>query len=207
MKMLSRSLRVIMVRIKKMFHYAVQNPRIWKYKLLSTAKHVQGKAWFHQPVLFLGLGRIIIGKNVNLGYRASPYLYSGYIHIEARQSNAIISIGDNCWLNNNCTLISEGGGIVIGEGSLLGTNVEIYDSDFHELAPAKRIRGGNPCIAPVSIGENVFIGSNVRVLKGVSIGDKSVIANGSVVIHSVPPNVIVGGNPARVLKQLQDNQS
>jgi maltose O-acetyltransferase len=184
----------------------MQKPRIWKYKLLSTAKHVQGKAWIQQPILFLGPGRIVIGKNVNLGVRPSPYLYSGYIHIEARKPHSVIYIGDHCWLNNNCSLISEGGGIEIGAYSLIGTNVEIYDSDFHELDPAKRM-SGEPRTAPVCVGKNVFIGSNVRVLKGVTIGDNSVITNGAVVVRSIPSNVIAGGNPAKVLKSLQDTKS
>jgi maltose O-acetyltransferase len=207
MKMLSRILRAIIVKVKNLPHSSVQKPRIWKYKILSTAKHVQGKARLHQPVLFLGPGRIVIGKNVNLGVRPSPYLYSGYIHIEARKPHSVISIGDHCWINNNCVLISEGGGIEIGAYSLFGTNVEIYDSDFHELDPAKRMSGGTPRIDPVRVGENVFVGSNVRILKGVIIGDNSVIANGAVVVHSIPPNVIAGGNPARVLKSLQDAKS
>jgi len=204
--MLSRILRAIIVRVKNLPHSSVQKPRIWKYKLLSTAKHVQGKVRLHQPVLFLGPGRIVIGNNVNLGFRPSPYLYSGYIHIEARKTESVISIGDHCWINNNCALISEGGRIEIGAYSLLGTNIEIYDSDFHDLDPVKRKNGGTPSIAPVRVGKNVFIGSNVRVLKGVSIGNNSVIANGSVVVHSIPPNVIAGGNPARVLKPLQDDK-
>ena len=109
-------------------------------------------------------------------------------------------------VNNNCSLISEGGGIEIGAYSLIGTNVEIYDSDFHELDPAKRM-SGEPRTAPVCVGKNVFIGSNVRVLKGVTIGDNSVITNGAVVVRSIPSNVIAGGNPAKVLKSLQDTKS
>ena len=203
MKILSRILNAIIVRVKKLTHISLQKLRIWKYKLLSTAQHVQGKALLHQPVLFLGRGRIVIGKKVNLGYWRSPYFFSGYIYIEARKRHSVIFIGDHCWMNNNCVLISAGGGIEIGAYSLFGTNVEIYDSDFHELDPQKRKNGGgSPNIAPVCVGENVFIGSNVRVLKGVTIGDNSVIANGAVVVHSIPANVIAGGNPAKVLKSL-----
>ena len=205
MNMLNRILCAITLRVKNIPHYSVQYPRIWKYKLLSTAKHVQGKAHFYQPVLFLGPGRIIIGKNVNLGYRPSPYLYSGYVHIEARKHTAIISIGDYCCINNSCVLTSEGGGIEIGAHSLLGTNVEISDSDFHDLNPNKRMNGrGTVNIEAVHIGENVFIGSNVRILKGVTIGDNCVIANSSVVVHAIPANVIAGGNPAKVLRSLLD---
>lgn len=204
MKMLSRILIGIVVGIKNIPHYTVKKTRIWKYKLLSTAKHVQGNACLHQPVLFLGLGRIIIGNNVKLGYRPSPYLYSGYIHIEARNPHSVISIGDHCSINNNCTLVSEGTGIEIGPHCLVGTNVEMYDSDFHEIDHKERKKGGTQSMAPVLVGANVFIGSNVRILKGVIIGDNSVIANSSVVVSSIPANVIAAGNPARVIKTLQE---
>jgi len=119
----------------------------------------------------------------------------------------VISIGDHCRINNNCTIVSEGGGIEIGPYCLVGTNVEIYDSDFHALDPVKRRTGDAQSIFPVRIGVNVFIGSNVRILKGVNIGDNSVIANSAVVVDSIPPNVIAGGNPARILNPLQNNQS
>ncbi len=95
-----------------------------------------------------------------------------------------------------------GGGVSIGPHTLLGTNVEIYDSDFHELDPEKRM-GGTPKVQPVNIGENVFIGSNVRILKGVAIGDNSVIANSSVIVSSIPANVVAAGNPGRVIKSLE----
>ena len=71
--MLIRILKSIITRIKNLPDDAVQKPRIWKYKLLSTAKNVHGKARLYQPVLFLGPGRIVIGKDVNVGCRPSPY--------------------------------------------------------------------------------------------------------------------------------------
>ena len=166
---------------------------------------MQGKIRRHQPVPFLGHGKIIIGENVNFGFNPSPYLYSGYMHIEARNHMLEIVIGDNCWLNNNCVIISEGSRIEIGTHCLFGTNVEIYDSDFHDLNPKKRLIGGGTVkIGPVRIGKNVFIGSNGRILKDVTIGDNSVIANSSVVVHDIPANVIAGGNPAQVLRSLLD---
>ncbi len=62
--------------------------------------------------------------------------------------------------------------------------------------------GGAPRTAKVVIGENVFIGSNVRILKGVEIGNNSIIGNSSIVTKSIPANVIAGGNPVKILKNL-----
>ncbi|OCL91220.1 acyltransferase [Aliarcobacter thereius] len=146
----------------------------------------------------------MFGKNVNLGVKPSPHLYSGYGYIDARKEHSTIVIGDNVWINNNFNICSEGEGIEIGEKTLIGLNFEVSDSDFHDLHPEKRI-GGTPKTAKVNIGKNVFIGSNVKILKGVTIGDNSVIANSSVVIKSIPSNVIAGGYPAKVIKEIDFN--
>lgn len=98
-------------------------------------------------------------------------------------------------------LISEGEGITIGDKTLIGLNVEITDSDFHDLHPDRRTCG-TPATAKVILGSNVFIGSNVKILKGVTIGDNSIIANGSIVTKSIPKNVIAGGIPAKIIKKI-----
>lgn len=178
-----------------------QNCRIIMYRILSDNRNVAGEPRHVQPVLFSGKGTVRIGKNVTLGFSPSPYLYSGYIHIEARGEGTVIEIGDNVCLNNNCVLCSEGEGITIGSDTVAGSNVQIYDSDFHELDPGRR-KSGTPATAKVSIGSNVFIGANVTILKGVSIGSNSVIGNGAVVVKSVPDNVIAAGNPCAVIRSL-----
>ena len=146
----------------------------------------------------------MFGKNVNLGVQPSHHLYSGYGYIDARKEQSKIVIGDNVWINNNFMIVSEGEGIEIGAKTLIGLNVEISDSDFHDLHPDRRM-GGIPKTAKVLIGKNVFIGSNVKILKGVTIGDNSVIANSSVVTKSISANVIAGGYPAKVIKQIDFN--
>ena len=177
-------------------------PRILKYKFLSTAKNISGVPKRTQPLQLMGLGRIIFGTNVSIGYEPSPYLYSTYAYIDARNINTIISIGDNTFINNSCVLIAEGEGIEIAENCLIGTNCEIYDSDFHSLNPLSRHDSTKTCRAKVKLENNVFIGSNVKILKGVTIGENSVIAHGSIVTKSIPKNVVAGGIPAKVLKYL-----
>jgi maltose O-acetyltransferase len=192
-------------KLKRVFIYFIfQYPRILKYKLLSNCQNVIGKPLCYQPVQLLGHGTIQFGKNARFGVNPSPHLYSGYGYIDARKAHSKIIIGDDVWINNNVMIASEGEGIEIGAKTLIGLNVEITDSDFHDLHPDKRM-GGVPRTAKVIIGKNVFIGSSVKILKGVTIGDNTIIANGSIVTKSIPSNVIAGGLPCKVIRQIDFN--
>jgi acetyltransferase-like isoleucine patch superfamily enzyme len=180
---------------------ALRRPRVWKYRVLSTCRDVSGEPVVIQPLLLLGQGSIAIGRDVEFGWSLSPGFWTGYCHVEAHTPGARIEIGDGAQINNNAYIKSEGAGIRIGARALLGSDVEILDSDFHELDPARR-RGGTPRMAPVELGENVFVGNGTRILKGVTIGRDSVVGAGSVVTGSIPAGVVAGGNPARVLREL-----
>jgi len=173
-----------------------QQLRIIKFRLFSSCRNVTGTAIVRQPVQLVGEGRIRFKGKVYLGYYPSPYFLNGYIYIEARNASSIIEIEDGVSINNNSALISNGPGIFIGRRSMLGTNCEIIDSDFHDTHPERRMNG-TPQAAKVEIGENVMIGSNVKILKGVRIGSNSVIANGTVVTRSVPENMLAFGNPVQ----------
>lgn len=179
----------------------LQRPRILKYRTLSTCHRVSGSPLVLQPVLFLGSGAIVIGRNVEFGWSRSTSFYSGYCHLEVSTPDSVIEIGDGVQINNNAFIKSEGPGIRIGERALLGSEVTIYDSDFHDLRPQHR-RGGQASMAAVELAENVFIGDRVLILKGVTIGANSVIGAGSVVSSSIPEGVIAAGSPARVIKTL-----
>lgn len=180
---------------------AVQRPRVWKYRFLSNCPNVTGRPTALQPVLFVGAGRIALGRDVQFGWKRSPLFYTGYCHIEAVTVASWIELGDRTEINNNAMLKSEGGGIRVGADGLFGAHVEIFDSDFHDLHPRRR-HGGTPKTAPVDIGPNVFMGMSVKVLKGVTIGADSVIGAGSVVSAPIPAGVIAAGNPARVVRDL-----
>jgi galactoside O-acetyltransferase len=176
-------------------------PRIIKYRLLSDNRKVTGHAQFNQPVLLLGKGSIRFGQNVQLGFFPSPFFYSGYIHLESREPDSFIEIGDNVMINNNFYAISAGPGITIGADTLIGLNCEIIDSDFHEITPDKR-RQGNPATEKVVLGRNVFLGNNVKITKGVVLGNNVVVGNGSLVNTSFEDNVIIGGVPAKVIGRI-----
>ena len=92
----------------------------------------------------------------------------------------------------------------IGDGCLLGADVIISDSDFHAVDPEARRDPARAfeSAAPVRIGNNVFLGARAIVLKGVSIGDNTVVGAGSVVTRDLPKNVIAAGNPCRVIRAM-----
>jgi acetyltransferase-like isoleucine patch superfamily enzyme len=154
-------------------------------------------------VLFLGQGAVVMGRDVEFGWPRSKAFYTGYCHLEAARPESVIEIGDEVQINNNAFIKSDGPGIRIGARALLGSEVTIYDSDFHDLHPDRR-RGGHPRMGSVELGEDVFVGDGVKILKGVSIGARSVIGAGSVVAASIPEGVIAAGNPARVMRPLEE---
>lgn len=175
--------------------------RILFYRLLSTNKIIGTGYSVTQPVLLIGIGKVYVGADTIFGWPDSPGFYSGYGYIEARTSEAFIKIGVRTIFNNNCRIISGGAGITIGDDCLVGTDVEIIDSDFHNLEPDPVQRKHGASIKkPVVVGNNVFIGNGVRILKGVTIGDNSVVANGAVVASSIQNDVVVGGIPAKVIR-------
>ncbi len=188
----------ILVKYYSKYHQAI---RILLYKFLSTNKNVKNEAKINVPTLFIGNGEISFGKNVSLGYFPSPMFYDGSVYIESRNKEANVIFGNNIFINNNFRLICDKTTIHIADNVLIGTNVEIIDSDFHEIEPSAR-HGGKHICQPVFIEENVFIGSNSKIMKGVTIGKNSVIANGAIVIKDVPSNVVVGGIPAKILKSI-----
>lgn len=114
--------------------------------------------------------------------------------LSTMSSSAKVRIGDNCGFSG--TVIAAFQSIVLGDSVICGANTLITDSNWHPEDP----RSGMP--APVRIEDNVWLGVNVIVLKGVSIGKNSVIGAGSVVASDVPSNVIAAGNPCRTIKPL-----
>lgn len=178
---------------------AMQSPRILIYRFLSMGRF-EGRPILYQPLQITGSGVVEFSGQVKLGVFPSPLFFSTYSYIEARNTDAKVFIGDGTWINNNFTAIAEHSSITIGQRVLIGANVEILDSDFHGLNINDRGLSRADWAKPVVIENDVFLGSNVRVLKGVTIGKGSVIANSSVVVKDIPPGVIAGGNPARVIK-------
>ncbi len=112
-----------------------------------------------------------------------------------------VTIGNNCYFNANLILVDDYK-ITIGNGVLVAPNVTIATTG-HPVHPALR-PNGEMYSFPVVIEDNVWIGCNVAIMPGVTIGENSVVGAGSVVTKDVPPNVVAVGNPCRVLRPITD---
>jgi maltose O-acetyltransferase len=185
-----------MTRLQYRLANYFQRLRVLKYRLLSDCPNVQGRPYCQQPVQLVGKGTIRFAPGVILGCYPSSYFFNGYIYIEARSPTSIVEIGEGVIINNNSVLVSDGEGIFIGARSMLGTHCEIIDSDFHDLHPDRRHNGVGKT-AQVVIEENVLIGANVKITKGVRVGRNAILSNGAVVTRSVPADAVAFGNPAR----------
>lgn len=173
--------------------------RIYKYQLLSSCKRVIGKPILSQPLLLSGKGKITFGNNVKIGFDTSKNFYTHYAFFESRNPESEIIIGDNVLINNAMSIeaISK---ITIGNNVLIGVNCSIFDNDGHNLESNQRL-SGVPNFGEILISNNVFIGDDVTILKGVSIGENAVIGAGSVVTRTIKSNSIAVGNPAKIIKE------
>ena len=142
-----------------------------------------------------GPGRVVFGDNVNAWCHAEKNVLITF------RPDSVITVGSGTRLNG--AGVQAYTQVNIGPRCILGSTV-VLDTDFHPLDPAKRHDPDAPvACAPIEIGENVWLAGQSVVLKGVTIGRNSVVAYRAVVASDVPPNVVVAGNPAKVVKELR----
>ncbi len=163
---------------------------------------------------FLGEAPTII-KPWHVEAFGRPIVIGDYVSIIAASDNRVrlsvwtddqvrgrIRIGDYCLLCPGVR-ISSASGINIGDNCMIASSAYVTDSDWHDIY--NRIGFGKT--DAVDIAPNVWIGDSAIVCKGVSIGENSIIGAGAVVVNSIPSNCIAAGNPARVVKHLDPEES
>ena len=160
---------------------------------------------FGIPVIFKKNGSVLkIGDNCSIksSFLSNLIGLSQRTVIVARTKEAEIEIGDNVGISGATIYARKG--IFIGDNTLIGANVKILDNDFHPIEVEARNRDDKQMIREkkVSIGKDCFIGCNALILKGTIIGEGSVVGAGSVVSGEFPSNVIIAGNPARIIKNI-----
>jgi acetyltransferase-like isoleucine patch superfamily enzyme len=145
-----------------------------------------------------GRGELRVGNNVNLSGRSS------FSFMRGMPETPSIAIGDNVFIGNGCVVVAAKS-VSIGSNCLISGGTRIQDNDGHPLDAERRRVGDriSPDDAkPITIEDDVWIGANVIILKGVRIGKRAVVGAGSVVTRDVPPGTVVAGNPAVVVKTL-----
>ena len=135
----------------------------------------------------------LIGKKVDESFSLIPPFYTA--------GGDEIRVGRNVFVNQNCTFYDLGG-LDIADDVMIGPNVSLITAG-HPLDPSTRraVTIGKPIV----IERNVWIAAGATIIGGVTIGENSVVAAGSVVTKDVPPNALVGGNPARVIRSIGGN--
>lgn len=135
----------------------------------------------------------LIGKSVDETFKLFPPFYTDF--------GKNIIIGRNVFINA-CCHFQDHGGVILGDGCLIGHNV-VFATLNHGMNPEDR---GVMHSAPIRLGRNVWVGSNSTILRGVTVGDNAIIAAGSVVTKDVPANTVVGGVPAKHIRNIDKNE-
>ncbi|AXQ78161.1 sugar O-acetyltransferase [Streptococcus chenjunshii] len=144
---------------------------------------------YHSPEEVRAIMSRLLGIEIDDSFRLFPPFYTDY--------GKNISLGKDIFINSGCHFQDQGG-IEIGDGCFIGHNVVLATID-HDLRPSMKRKNH---YAPIKLGKHVWIGSNATVLSGVTIGDWAVVAAGAVVSKDVPAYTVVGGVPAKVIKQI-----
>ncbi|MDN3481241.1 DapH/DapD/GlmU-related protein [Arthrobacter sp. APC 3897] len=146
---------------------------------------------YHQPEQVRELLSRLTGKPVDETVAVFPPFSADF--------GRNITLGKRVFINSGCRFQDQGG-ISIGDDCLIGHNAVLATLN-HDLSPGRR---ADMHPAPVTLGRNVWLGSNVTVLPGVTIGDDAVVAAGAVVTKDVPARSVVVGSPARVIRSVED---
>lgn len=177
-------------------------PKVYmKLNHVQFGKGLRMKGW---PFVFQFPGSsVVMGENVRINSEFFSNLLGLYQRtIIIARGGGQITIGNHVGISGS-TIYSRGH-ITIGAHTIIGANCKIIDNDMHSLDVEERNHDifDNLVCKDVTIGDSVFVGCNCIILKGTQIGDRCVIGAGSVVSGAFPPDSVIAGNPARVIRSL-----
>ena len=186
-------------------HACIREISIWVVRFFyneplfrSQCQSVGKGLWMEKLPYIVNSGEIIIGENVRFSGKQS-YLFSTRLC-----PNPSLTVGDNTFIGDQVGF-SVGRSIVIGSDCLIAGGAHFSDNDGHPFDYIERMNHKAPKledVREVRIGNNVWIGGQSLILKGVTIGDRAIVGSRSVVTKDVPPDSVVAGNPARLIRTL-----
>ena len=147
---------------------------------------------YHTEGEIINLFSELTGHKVDKSFRLFPPFYT--------DCGKNITVGKNVFINA-CCKFQDQGGIIIGNGVLIGHNVTLATLNHDERPQFRQ----NIYPKPIKIGDNVWIGSNATILSGITIGDGAIIGANAVVTKDVPQNTIVAGVPATIIREVKTN--
>lgn len=182
---------------------------------MNSGKTVIAGSEIHQYMCMLSQEALKLTAELNNSYRTPEEIREIFSKLTGKPVNNTlnifppfytdcgknITIGNHVFFNSGCKFQDQGG-ITIDDGALLGHNVVLATLN-HCMIPEQR---ANLEPAPIHIGKNVWLGANAMVLPGVTIGDGAIIAAGAIVTKDVPANTIVGGIPAKKIKNIPQHE-
>lgn len=203
-----------MSKLYKNYMTVVSRFNAWRSRFpWSEGMFMDGRCYVWEPSFLLRhlkgqhRGHIEVGRNFkcinSLVHNAFGMIQPTFFNVFPKGT---LRIGDNVGISGTTISVSEA--VTIGNNVLIGSGCLITDTDGHPLDIEKRhVPNYYDYVvnSPVIIGDDVFIGARSIILKGVNIGQGAVVGAGSVVTKDVPPHTIVAGNPAKVVKELNDN--
>ena len=172
---------------------------LWNEPLFrSQCERIGARFRMEQLPYIVGRGRIVLGDDVAMSGK------SGLAFANRVNEHPQLIVGNRVFIGHLCSF-AIADRVTIGNDCLIAGGVSVRDNDGHPLDAESR-RNGDPVgkdgIKAVAIGNDVWIGQGAIILKGVTIGDRSIVAGGSIVTSDVPPDVVVAGCPAKVIRSL-----
>lgn len=151
-------------------------------------------------ILLQGRGRIEIGDNVTIYSHYAVNPIGGNRTVFQVMDNAVLKIGNHVGMSH--AVIAAHESVILEDDVMLGAGCKIYDTDFHSLNYEERVHGDDADVrtAPVHIKKGAFIGAHTIILKGVTVGEKSIVGAGAVVTADIPDGEVWAGNPARRIR-------
>lgn len=199
-----------MLILQRLFHFFRNiRPRVWRHLLSPVSSYwleVTQSLDFDERPLLVGwpiirsTGKISIGKNcvlVSLPNGNPLGLYRPCM-LETLNPDSRIVIGDDFSASGVCVVAATS--VIIGRGVSVGANATIVDTDFHALLPAERKLQQPARSSPVLIEDDVWIGMNALIMKGVTIRRAAIVGANAVVTKNVRAGAVVAGNPAREIR-------